>query len=238
MKENSRYWRQLDIVDPQKLAETPVTLIGAGGIGSAVALALAKLGVTRFTVYDDDSIEEHNFPNQMYPYIQYMDAGCEHEGHYVPESTPGKPKAITLAAALEDIVGWGSVKVRVRNERFEHQPVAGLVISGVDSLETRQALWGHLRDNFQVPLYLDARMGAEIAQVYAVRPLHEQDRERYERSLEGEGYEVPCTARATIYGAFAVAALVCRLVKGYVMGQDLPFEVILDMKSLTLLKRG
>ena len=57
--------RQLDLVKPEAL-ETPVHLVGCGGIGSFVALALAKLGCPHLCLYDDDRVEEHNVPNQLF----------------------------------------------------------------------------------------------------------------------------------------------------------------------------
>ena len=58
------FLRQSDIFDPGSFP-WPVTVIGAGGIGSAVLLGLAKLGVSDFTIFDDDDVEPHNLPNQL-----------------------------------------------------------------------------------------------------------------------------------------------------------------------------
>ena len=62
--ENSRYWRQLDLCPPDKLA-SPITVIGAGAIGSAAVVTLAKMGCSDITVWDEDVLAEHNVPNQM-----------------------------------------------------------------------------------------------------------------------------------------------------------------------------
>ena len=43
----------------------PVTLIGAGGIGSWVALLLYKMGY-KIEVYDSDNLEELNIGSQLY----------------------------------------------------------------------------------------------------------------------------------------------------------------------------
>jgi molybdopterin/thiamine biosynthesis adenylyltransferase len=58
------YWRQADLISPEALAAT-VTIVGAGGIGSPVALALAKKGCRTLTRYDPDMVEAHNLPNQF-----------------------------------------------------------------------------------------------------------------------------------------------------------------------------
>ena len=50
--------RQLDILPPEQTI-TPITIIGAGAIGSFVALSLAKMGFDDITVYDFDKIESY-----------------------------------------------------------------------------------------------------------------------------------------------------------------------------------
>ena len=62
--ENNRFWRQLDLCPPDKLT-FPITVIGAGAIGSATVVTLAKMGWSNITVYDEDDLADHNFPNQM-----------------------------------------------------------------------------------------------------------------------------------------------------------------------------
>ncbi len=60
------FHRQLDVLDVPRLARTPITVIGAGAVGSFTVLALAKCGAECITVYDDDTVESHNLPNQWY----------------------------------------------------------------------------------------------------------------------------------------------------------------------------
>ena len=62
--ESNRYWRQLDLCPPDKLT-FPVTVIGAGAIGSATVVTLAKMGCGDITVYDGDDLTDFNIPNQM-----------------------------------------------------------------------------------------------------------------------------------------------------------------------------
>ena len=60
----ARFQRQLDIVAPEQLA-FPIVVIGAGAVGSATVVTLAKMGCSDITVWDDDLLEEHNIPNQL-----------------------------------------------------------------------------------------------------------------------------------------------------------------------------
>ena len=41
-------------------------IIGCGSVGSTVAALLARLGVTKFVLYDFDRVEAHNLANQMF----------------------------------------------------------------------------------------------------------------------------------------------------------------------------
>ena len=67
----------------KKLKAAKVTVIGAGGIGSAVIPALAGAGVGQLTIIDDDVVELANL----------------HRQPLFKESDAGKPKA-ELAAAF------------------------------------------------------------------------------------------------------------------------------------------
>ena len=49
--DQSCFLRQMDICPPEKL-QFPITVIGAGAIGSASVLTLAKMGCGNITVWD------------------------------------------------------------------------------------------------------------------------------------------------------------------------------------------
>ena len=63
--EESRFLRQLDIAHPKKL-QPPITIIGAGAIGSSLTLILAKMGCQNLTLYDQDKIEPQNLACQFF----------------------------------------------------------------------------------------------------------------------------------------------------------------------------
>src|SRR3954469_26048634 len=98
---NARLLRQLDIADPDRLSGVPVTIIGAGGIGSFTGQFLAKMGVTDLTVYDFDSVEDHNLPNQLYP-VEAL----------------GTPKSKALGEEIRRLVG-DECTVTVKDEAVE-----------------------------------------------------------------------------------------------------------------------
>src|SRR6516225_8111984 len=49
-----------------RLASVPVTLCGAGAIGSQLADNLARQGLREWKVIDRDRVEEHNVGTQLY----------------------------------------------------------------------------------------------------------------------------------------------------------------------------
>ena len=56
---------ELGIEGQQKLLAAHVLIVGAGGLGSPVALYLASSGVARITVIDDDRVDETNLQRQI-----------------------------------------------------------------------------------------------------------------------------------------------------------------------------
>jgi len=211
------FLRQLDLVNPETL-DLPIHLIGCGGIGSFAALALSKMGAQQLHLYDPDGIEEHNLPNQLF---RLRDVG--------------RPKVEALREILEEFAG---APVEVMSIEVEAQRMTGIVIAAVDTMRARKAIWQRsIRYRAGVVRYLDARMGAEVARIYAVNPTDPDDVRLYEKTLysDEEAEVFPCTAAAISYSGFAIASLIGNLVKRLATGEDLPREILLDLKTLTLL---
>ena len=57
--------KSYDFFQPDKVAQR-VHIIGCGSVGSTIAENLARCGVTKFTLWDFDSVEAHNIVNQMF----------------------------------------------------------------------------------------------------------------------------------------------------------------------------
>ena len=211
------YWRQLDIVTPDDLPAS-VTVIGVGGIGSPVALALAKMGCRHLTLYDPDIVEAHNLPNQFYRLADV-----------------GRPKVEALAGLLREFadVEVEPIPVAVVSQRLE-----GVVISAVDTMVARSTIWKEcVRYRAAVPLYVDARMGAQVCRLLSVRPADPDHVRLYEATLyddEGAAQD-PCTAQAVIFTALGVASLVANQVKRDARGEPVAPDVIFDFVTLNLI---
>jgi molybdopterin/thiamine biosynthesis adenylyltransferase len=205
------------MVTPEQLS-FPVTIVGAGGIGSPTALTLAKMGCPQITIYDPDTIEQHNLPNQLYRLADV-----------------GQPKVKALQAIIHEFT---DCEVNPVAERLVEADLSGVVISAVDSMAERQSIWqGSIRYRIRVDLYVDARMGAEVSRVFSVRPTDPDDVRFYESTLYSdlEATEENCTARAIIYNVLNVASLVANIVKRHARGEEGHRELIFDFATMSLL---
>lgn len=212
----TRFTRQLDLLDPAQ-TNVPVTIIGAGATGSFTALSLAKMGVHNITVYDFNTVEEHNLPNQFY-------RTCD----------LGKPKVVALQEIIEQFEG---IEINARNERYRGQRLFGIVIVAVDSMDARIRIWKFVKQNSDVKLFIDSRMGAEVMRLYTFDPNDFYACKEYETNLypSSEAVQVRCTAKTIMYTVLLIASLLANQVKKFLSGEFLKKELIFDLKTITLI---
>ena len=118
----------LSAAEQIKLLQSHVLVVGCGGLGGYVGLLLARLGIGRLTLCDNDIFEESNLNRQIH---------CK-------ESCLGLSKAAVLA---EEISGVAShVEVISHNSKLTAENVnyllqgAELVVDCLDNIETRSLL--------------------------------------------------------------------------------------------------
>ncbi|HEC60770.1 MAG TPA: hypothetical protein ENI27_00775 [bacterium] len=220
--ESSEFLRQMDIFDPSE-NQVPVSIIGAGGIGSIVALALTKMGMKEVDVYDHDVVDLWNVPNQMFRPNQV-----------------GDPKVEALKSVVHDLTGVSinPYKVEVgKNGTQVGAPMrGGIVVSAVDSMEVREKIWKMVKLNPKFRLLVDGRLGGESICLYSVNPCDPDQVELYESTLHSdeEGEELSCTARSIIWTTFFIGGLVARSIAKYLKEGRICQEVALDSNFLTL----
>lgn len=204
--------RQSGIIPTSVIQNIKVTIIGVGAIGSHVAKQLSQIGIRDLKVYDFDTIEEHNLPNQ---------------GFGLPDL--GKPKVLAVKDRLE--LDYG-VKVEARAEKVDADTKfdTEIVISAVDSMAARKAIWDSVKASSDVSVFLDARMGAMYAEAYSVSLESEDSIKGYEDTLfdDSEGYRAPCTEKSTIFCAAGTSAVLSSMVAAYAMKTLKPKKVEID----------
>lgn len=212
----NRFLRQLDIVAPKKLG-FPVTVIGAGAIGSAAVLTLAKMGCSNIAIWDEDILEDLNIPNQL----------CK-------PCMVGKPKVEALTELVYELA---EVEVKQIFRRYAGQNLKGVVIVTVDNMTCRQNVWKRAKLNQKIPLLIDARMGAEFARIYTIRPTNVDEADFYEENLysNDEAERLPCSARSIVYCPTVCAGLIALQIKKFATNEPTRKEILFDLPGLALI---
>jgi len=212
----NRFLRQFDIVAPEKLS-FPITVIGAGAIGSATVVTLAKMGCSDITVWDGDDLEDLNVSNQL----------CK-------PSMVGKPKVDALSELIYELT---EVRIKPINQRYAGQSLEGVVIVTVDNMTCRQNVWKRVKLNRKIPLLIDARMGAEFARIYTIRPTNIDEADFYSENLysNDEAERLPCSARSIVYCPTVIAGLIALQIKKFATNESIRKEILLDLPGLALI---
>ena len=150
----NQFNRQLDIINPDFLNKR-ILVIGAGGIGSWTTLALAKMGCRDITVMDYDIVSTQNINSQIYSWKDI-----------------GRTKCEALADTINTLVSDpNNAEDGYMINTIEQEWVPGMelkyeiVISALDSMETRIKLWEDIKVNPFILHYIDGRMGGEYFKV-------------------------------------------------------------------------
>lgn len=151
--------KHIDFFNPTELAGKTVNIIGVGAVGSYIALQLAKLGISNLTIWDFDTVEEHNITNQIYT-----------------RNDLGKKKVDALEEHLK--ASNPSINI-IKKGKYENQKLSGIVFMEVDSIELRHDIALYNQYNQNIELVIDGRIALETGVVYTVDWLNEAEVENY-----------------------------------------------------------
>jgi hypothetical protein len=158
--------RHMSVFNPDDFQHMSFLVIGAGAVGSSVALGLAKLGLTNITVMDDDKVEPHNLPNQ------YTYGPQDLEVHKV-------------IALRDNIVSLTGTKISVDYHRYEKGKLGyNVVFMCVDTMAARKLITNTgLFLNPSVAWAFDTRIDAYQGMSYAFEPRDMQQLASYRETL-------------------------------------------------------
>lgn len=181
-----------------------VYLIGAGGLGSNIAVSLCRLlGDKELTIYDPDHIEYKNLAGQNFGI-----------------SDIGKSK---VAVVKGQCVNFNPlINVNYFNVAFEDfsdtTKIPLATITGLDSMAARSLVyykWQALAATVNYPIVLlDARLSAETWQVFCVTSDNKEAQKEYENKWlfsDEEADEGICSYKQTAYAAQMCASFVTNL---------------------------
>lgn len=194
--------RHYDILPPEN-CKIPITVIGAGAIGSFAVLALAKMGFEDITVYDFDTVDIENMNCQFYPH-----------------SAIGKKKVDALKELIKDFT---NVDINAIDGKYEKGIFKGIVITAVDSMAARKLVFDNHKDiAMGVQYIIDPRMSAEFATLNTYCPTNEEQVKQYAKTLysDEEATAERCTSKATMYTVGMISGLVAKTVKDIVTEGD------------------
>jgi len=212
---NDLFMRQLKLAPPS-LMNKPLVVIGAGAIGSHATLALAKMGCRDITVYDPDTVELHNLPNQLFLY----------------EASLGRHKVDVLQETIKQLTG---IEISIVPELFTQDGLKEVVISGVDSMRARKEIWEWVKYSPVTELYIDGRMGGLVGILHHVETSNRTLCESYETTLfdDKDSSELPCTERSICFTQFGLASMIASTVRQYLVeGQiSIPKSMVFDFQN-------
>ena len=215
----NRFERQADLISCDM--NTPITIVGAGGIGSFLALTLAKMGFVQIDVWDFDKVEDHNLPNQFYR-----------------EQDIGQFKVVALADIIQQFTG---TRIRAHavawDAQHEDYVPTEVLLSAVDSMEVRSLMYRHAEECEDVRWLLDGRMGGTQIEVYTVDMECVQDIRMYESKLWTDAETAPlrCTMKATMFTVLTIASFMSNNLVKALSRMDFKNNLTLDMTNMGLL---
>lgn len=215
----NRYSRQGGLVS-MDILETPITVIGAGAIGSFTTLALAKCGFHNIVVFDDDLINEENISNQFYRM-----------------SDIGERKVDALKQMIHDFEEVDIIPVCMRwiSELAE---LSQVVVCAVDNMATRREVFQHFNRSSETIAVVDGRMGGNQLEVYTYQRDVQGDTRRYLETLvtDAEAEDTPCAEKAVMYNVLTIASWIVNQVRLVLSGKEYERGLILDLENMTLIQ--
>jgi len=229
------------------LSGARVTIIGCGAIGSFTASTLARMGVTFFTLFDEDTVGPENIGVQDFTIHQLTD-----------------PKVKSVLQNIKSInpladVNTFTVNVKEENSRAltsgvyrrDYQEVTGqitdIVVMAVDSMKARMEIIQHssfrsTRDTHEQrdhrfcknSYFFDARMGSETFQLYKFKMPFTVDEYLKTWYSDEDGDPEPCSARSTAYCSTFAGSIIASEIKKCVSGGMVAEKIIFGFPSLLL----
>lgn len=208
------YERQSQILNPAKAADTHISILGCGTVGSWAATCLAKAGFKKFFLCDMDHIEDVNLPSQAFDFQDVGDSKVSaldlHLNRYAPD----------ILVSTQDWALDGT-------EQYE----AGVILSAVDNMELRKDIFTYGAKGRKDSLFIDFRMGGNLLKVWAFDPSDERRSSQYSATLHSseDSAPLPCGGRTFAPVGPLAGAIATQLVTKWLReGDHPPFHIQMD----------
>lgn len=217
--------KSIEFFDPVKV-RGKCHIIGCGSVGSTIAENLARLGITRFVLYDFDIVEPHNLANQMFIQSDIKSSKVEAVKRIITDINPE-------AAATIEICPGG----------YTDQKLNGYVFLAVDNIDLRREICTKNRMNKSIKAVFDFRTRLLDAQHYAADWGDLRQVDNMIKSMEfshAEAHEAtPVTACGTELGVAPTVRVICSIgvcnFMNLVRGEGLKNIVVCDPFAMDIM---
>ena len=150
-----------------EMCEDRIHIIGCGSVGFTVAELLARFGLTKFSIYDFDTVVPHNLANQMFT-----------------QEDLGTLKVDAVAKHLIEINLDIQADLKVFNKGWNGQKLSGYVFLCVDNIDLRRKIATDNKLNPFIKAMFDFRTRLVDAQHYAANWSDSDQKESFIGTIE------------------------------------------------------
>ena len=207
--------RQLEFFDPTKITEE-IHVIGVGAIGSHIVEMLTRMGIEDINIYDFDTVDAHNIPNQLYA---ATDIGLL------------KTEALTSHCCSIN----PDINIRVHNKGYQPGTrLSGYVFLCVDSIDLRRAIATEHQFNPMIKAMFDFRMGLKDAQHYAADWHDDKSKEAFLANMAFTDEEAKAAMPVSACGTALSVLPTIRTITAYGIANWLNFVKTQKLKKVIL----
>ena len=207
--------RQLEFFDPTKITEE-IHVIGVGAIGSHIVEMLTRMGVEDINIYDFDTVDAHNIPNQLYAATDI--------GLLKTEALTGHCCSINP-----------DINIRVHNKGYQPGTrLSGYVFLCVDSIDLRRAIATEHQFNPMIKAMFDFRMGLKDAQHYAADWHDDKSKETFLANMAFTDEEAKAAMPVSACGTALSVLPTIRAITAYGIANWLNFVKTQKLKKVIL----
>lgn len=200
----------------KKIQEKVIILAGVGGIGSNMAVILAKLNPSAIYIFDDDYVDAFNLAGQFYS-----------------SEDIGKLKVEALAASVNKYTNYSSIFAINRRYQMGEEIISDIMICGFDNMQSRRqffTIWAaHV---LEVPeeqrgncLFIDGRLTADEFQIFCMTGNDTYYMKEYEDKYLFNDYEAVsevCSYKQTGFLADMIGSYMVNLLVNFCANQVNP----------------
>jgi len=189
---SQKHLRNQDLIPQERLDE--ITIVGLGGIGSAVVQLLAIMGFDFIRGYDNDNMEQHNFGTTLYPESWY--------------DRDGRNTKAEFADRIAENYGGEDVETQMLVEKFTGtgQVLSDKTIVCTDDMTSRKCVYESWLERESRQVFIDMRMDALTMSCITITR-NSDVYDKYWFPNGGSGDQAPCTMKHTIFCANLIAGI-------------------------------